>query len=165
MGEQGSAPERSDEVLNGDQDYDEERCRVLDLVVRIIMCVSLIDHYIEEYLADANAKAIKAENKTREQFIQDLRRKSIDDRYGMIKSGIHDRHTSEVLEAIKQVRGIRNDLAHSTVEVNPTGTTGITMKKSGHNVSILRDALKNAEECERHLKQVLQLPEREQGGR
>ena len=163
MGEQGSASERSDDVLDSDQDYGKGRCHVLDLVVRIFIGVNFIDHNIDEYLANLVRKD-KGEAKIQERHTKKVRKMNGAERRRIIKTNAGGEDIDKTLDNINRVKDIRNDLAHSTATVSAMGTTKIKKPNEGYNVDELRNALRDTESCRKQLKRAFGLPEAEESG-
>ena len=147
--EAGAAPGRS---AGGDR-YGRERCRALDIAARIVFGVSVMDRQIEEYLVDR--RKLERGTGAYKKHVQKVHKMDFGARMDMARKYGMEENNGTLLDDIREVRAVRNTIAHSTLDVNEEGTVkiGSTVidevvgRPAEYNVGVLREALKKTESC------------------
>lgn len=161
--EKGEIARRSHARAKGDRSHDMERCRTLDSAARIVFGVSVMDRQIEDYLVDK----IRRESGTRghSKHVRKVRRMDFGARMEMArKYGMEGGGT--LLDDIREVRAIRNAIAHSTADVNAGGTVAIggmgtgeaAERQAEYDAGTLSEAVKKTERCNRLLSEAMGRP-------
>ena len=99
-------------ITDGDHEHDAELCRVLDAIVRIIFEVSVIDHYIEIYLAKIEIGSSSAREKDRSAYMNKVGRMAVNVRFEKVSKSVREMDVVNLLEDVKEIKDIRNAMAH-----------------------------------------------------
>lgn len=147
-------------AIGGDRGLDRERCRTLDIAARIVFGVSVMDRQIEGYLVSMSRLDMWSDEYRR--YVVKIHKMDFRARADIVKRHIRKESVDVLFNEIKEIRMVRNMIAHSTADVNAEGTVILNVEEidevvgggTAYTVDMLAEVLKKTDQCNSGLREI-----------